>query len=108
MRRGPRTKAEEAARAKLKERLVANPELARRLLEAKREQEREKTPLYKMQTTPEAFLFDRQVAVLKSEDRRRAILTSRRAGKTTLLAYFLIQKILENPGLNIPYVCMRK
>ena len=108
VRRGPRTKAEEAARAKLKERLTANPELARKLLQAKREQEREKTPLYRMQTAPETFLFDKQVAVLKSPDRRRAILTSRRAGKTTLLAYFLIQKVLENPGLNIPYVCMTR
>lgn len=108
MRRGPRTKAEDAAREKLKAKLKADPELTRKLLAAKREQEREKTPLYALQHHPERYLFDRQMQVLGSSSRRRSILTSRRAGKTTLLAYFLVRKILENPGLNIPYVCMTR
>lgn len=46
---------------------------------------------------PFADLFDKQLAVVKDPAKRKSVLCSRRAGKTTLATRYLVKEALEHP-----------
>lgn len=86
-----------------KVRLRQNPELVRQLLEQRKLEKLKKQPLYQL-SIKENFLFDKQIAFVEDPNRTKALLTSRRAGKTTVLGYCLLDAILRNPGMNVPFI----
>jgi hypothetical protein len=52
----------------------------------------------------ETRLFDKQQAIFRDRRKRLALLCSRRAGKTDVIACKLIEKLLEFPHLIVPYI----